>query len=136
MDLRDGLLSTFWVLCSFFHFFAFQHFELYFLVCLLWTWKPNTLTSPPPAEWRIFFVDPTFDDFVSEFGWKRKSSSISHNCLVHKGRLQWKKKFSFGHCRMRGGVYPCPNFLALFQEVYFWSIKRVYFFKNANILNF
>ena len=26
-----------------------------------------------------------------------------------------------------GGVYPCPNF---------WSIKRVYFFKNANVLNF
>ena len=35
-----------------------------------------------------------------------------------------------------GGVYPCPNFLALFQEVHFWSIKRVYFFKNANVLNF
>ena len=27
-------------------------------------------------------------------------------------------------------------FLALFQEVLFWSIKRVYFFKNANVLNF
>ena len=35
-----------------------------------------------------------------------------------------------------GGVYPCPNFLALFQEMYFWSMKRVYFFKNANVLNF
>ena len=35
-----------------------------------------------------------------------------------------------------GGGYPCPNFLALFQEVHFWSIKRVYFFKNANVLNF
>ena len=34
------------------------------------------------------------------------------------------------------GVYPCPNFFALFQEVHFWSIKRVYFFKKANILNF
>ena len=37
---------------------------------------------------------------------------------------------------MGGGVYPCPNFLALFLEVHFWSIKRVYFFKNANVLNF
>ena len=25
-----------------------------------------------------------------------------------------------------GGVYPCPNFLALFQEVQFWSIKGVF----------
>ena len=29
-----------------------------------------------------------------------------------------------------------PNFLAHFQEVHLWSIKRVHFFKNANILNF
>ena len=41
--------------------------------------------------------------------------------------LNEKKTFSFGHC---------PNFLALFLEVHFWSIKRVYFFKNANVLNF
>ena len=37
---------------------------------------------------------------------------------------------------MRGGFYPCPNFLALFQEVHFWSIKRVYFFQIANVLIF
>ena len=48
-----------------------------------------------------------------------------------------KKPFSFGHCPNNGGgVYPCPNFLALFLEVHFWSIKRVSFFKNANVLNF
>ena len=48
-----------------------------------------------------------------------------------------KKTFSFGHCpNDGGGVYPCPNFLALFLKVHFWSIKRVYFFKNANVLNF
>ena len=28
-----------------------------------------------------------------------------------------------------------PEFLALFLEVHFWSIKRVYFFKNSNVLN-
>ena len=51
--------------------------------------------------------------------------------------INWKKTFSFGHCpNDGGGVYPCPNFLALFLEVHFWSIKRVYFFKNANVLNF
>ena len=47
-----------------------------------------------------------------------------------------KKRFISGIARMRGGVYPCPNFLALFLEVHFWSIKRVYLFKNANVLNF
>ena len=48
-----------------------------------------------------------------------------------------KKTFSFGHCPNEGwGVYPCLNFLAPFLEVHFWSIKRVYFFKNANVLNF
>ena len=51
--------------------------------------------------------------------------------------LNSKKMFSFRHCPNKGGgVYPCPNFLTLFQEVHFWSIKRVYFFKNANVLNF
>ena len=39
----------------------------------------------------------------------------------YKGRHQLKKTFSFGHCP---------------KEVHFWSIKRVYFFKNANVLNF
>ena len=48
--------------------------------------------------------------------------------------LNKKKRFLSGVARMRGGVYPCPNFSALFQEVHFWSIKRVYFFKNANEL--
>ena len=70
-------------------------------------------------------------------------------CLVLKGDvelnstegslregLNGKKRFLSGIARIRGGVYPCPNFLALFQEVHFWSIKRVYFFKNANVLNF
>ena len=52
--------------------------------------------------------------------------------------INWRKKtFSFRHCpNDGGGVYPCPNFLALLLEVHFWSIKRVYFFKNANVLNF
>ena len=54
-----------------------------------------------------------------------------------KGKTSMKKTFSFGHGPNEGGgVYPCPNFLALFLKVHFWSIKRVYFFKNANVLNF
>ena len=36
-----------------------------------------------------------------------------------------------------GEVYvPMPDFFGPFQEVHFWSIKRVYFLKNANVLNF
>ena len=46
-----------------------------------------------------------------------------------------KKRFLSGIARMRGGGLPMPDFLSLFQEVHFWSIKRVYFFKNANVLN-
>ena len=55
--------------------------------------------------------------------------------MLGKGSIE-KKRFLSGIARIRGGVYPCPNFLALFLEVYFWSIKGVYFFKNANGLNF
>ena len=51
--------------------------------------------------------------------------------------IHWKKNVFFRALpEWWGGVYPCPNFLALFLEVHFWSIKRVYFFKNANVLNF
>ena len=56
--------------------------------------------------------------------------------LLGKASMK-KKSFLSGIARMReGAVYPCPNFLALFQKVHFWSIKRVYFFKNANVLKF
>ena len=29
-----------------------------------------------------------------------------------------------------------PEFFGPFLELHFWSIKRVYFLKNANVLNF
>ena len=59
-----------------------------------------------------------------------------NNFVLGKTSIE-KKRFLSGIGRMMGGgVYPCPNFLALFLEVHFWSIKRVYFFKNANVLNF
>ena len=54
-----------------------------------------------------------------------------------KGRDQLKKTFFFGGCPNEGGGgLPMPEFFGLFQEVHFWSLKRVYFFKNANVLNF
>ena len=64
------------------------------------------------------------------------SAWIHVHCWLRED-INRKKTFSFGHCPNEGGgVYPCPNFLALFQEVHFWSIKRVYFFKNSNVLKF
>ena len=57
--------------------------------------------------------------------------------LLFLGKTSLKKNvFFWALPEWGGGVYPCPIFLALFQEVHFWSIKRVYFFKNANVLNF
>ena len=49
-----------------------------------------------------------------------------------------KKRFLSGIARNEGGggSTHARIFLALFLEVHFWSIKRVYFFKNANVLNF
>ena len=70
--------------------------------------------------------------WVSTFG---KKNSRTFKCLG-KGSME-NKRFLSGIARiMGGGVYPCPIFLALFLEVHFWSIKRVYFLKNANVLNF
>ena len=44
-----------------------------------------------------------------------------------------KKTFSFGHCPNEGGRSThARNFWPFFKK----SIKRVYFFKNANVLNF
>ena len=40
---------------------------------------------------------------------------------------------SYGFPQTGGGP---AHFLASFQEVHFWSIKGVYFFQNANNLNF
>ena len=72
---------------------------------------------------------------VSEGFRKNNVAPLVCSFRHYQGRHQWKKTFSFGHCpNDGGGVY--PNFLTLFLEVHFWSIKRVDFFKNANVLNF
>ena len=60
-------------------------------------------------------------------------SSPNLNAYHIREGLNWKKKFSFGHCLNDGGGESAH---ALFLEVHFWSMKRVYFFKNANVLNF
>ena len=53
-----------------------------------------------------------------------------------KGRHEQKKKrFLSGIALMRGAGLPMPELLALFQEVHFWSIKRVNFIKNAIYLD-
>ena len=62
--------------------------------------------------------------------------SISYTYHVLGKTSIEKKRFLSGIARIMGGGLPMPKFLALFLEVHFWSIKRVYFFKNANVLNF
>ena len=59
---------------------------------------------------------------------KLKSRHIWMNkSLLGKASMEKKKTFSFGHCPNNGGgFYPCPNFLALFLEVHFWSIKSLF----------
>ena len=51
-----------------------------------------------------------------------------------------EKSVFLGIARLRGGggvlVADHAKFLALFQEVLFWSITGIHFFKNANVLNF
>ena len=69
---------------------------------------------------------------VTIFWW----TNLDQKYINLREDINEKKRFLSGIARMRGGDYPCPNFLALFQEVHFWSIKRVYFIKNANVLNF
>ena len=90
-------------------------------------------------------MDKALDSLVSEKTlleltqeWRQRLNL--HACKKEEDKLREgfneKKRFLSGIAGMRGGVYPCPIFLALFLEVHFWSIKRVYFFKNANVLNF
>ena len=74
-----------------------------------------------------FFIGPRSDH----------SLPMSVTDSLTKGRHQWKKKrFLSGIALMRGGGLPMPEFFGPFQEVHFRSIKRVYIFKNANVLNF
>ena len=46
-----------------------------------------------------------------------------------------KKLFLSGIARMRGGGLPMPEFFGPFSRSAFLVKKRVYFFKNANVLN-
>ena len=70
--------------------------------------------------------------------WKWGKIIYQRRNITHiREGVNGKKRFLSGIARIRGGgVYPCPKFLALFLEVHILSIKRVYFFKNANVLNF
>ena len=54
------------------------------------------------------------------------TTTITNIIKILREGLNSKRTFSFGHCPNEGGgVYPCPNFLALFQEVQFWSINSL-----------
>ena len=98
---------------------------------------PILLSRPRGTKKKLAVVE-----FEIRIGRERDKNSKQHVFLENiltklREDINRKKRFLSGIARRRGGgVYPCPNFLALFQEVHFWSIKRVYFFKNANVLNF
>ena len=52
-------------------------------------------------------------------------SPLLETCIFRE-EVNRKKTFSVGHCPNEGGVLPMPEFLALFQEVHFWSIRRFF----------
>ena len=58
--------------------------------------------------------------------------------VSHLGKTSIEKKtFSFGHCpNYGGGGLPMPEFFGPLSRSAFLLIKRVYFFKNAIVLNF
>ena len=97
---------------------------------------PFVLLSSPyePHVWLFLVATSSCGPFWANCAvFAKKCQSF----YLPKGRGQLKRNFFFRALpELWGGVYPCPNFLALFLEVHFWSIKRVYFFKNANVLNF
>ena len=52
----------------------------------------------------------------------------------YKGRHQYKKTFSFGHCPNKGGgVYPCPDFLAPFVYQVL-VLKIAFFYSNFTVI--
>ena len=53
------------------------------------------------------------------------SSPFMKKIVSVREGVNWKKNVFFRALpEWWGGVYPCPNFLALFLEVHFWSIKE------------
>ena len=97
-------------------------------------WTRRIRTS---AHWTAI-KDNLFVGFVQNGEGRGDGGVTVQNAPFVLGKASIEKNVLIsGIARIRGGgVYPCPNFLALFLEVHFWSIKRVYFFKNANVLNF
>ena len=56
--------------------------------------------------------------------------------MLGKGSIEKKKRFLSGIARIRGGGSTHARIFGPLFRSAFWSIKRVYFFKNANVLNF
>ena len=76
--------------------------------------------SPQPKHLSQKFNSPTYLSLFSS-----------------KGRQQLKKNVFFRALpELWGGGLPMPEFFGPLFRSAFWSIKRVYFFKNANVLNF
>ena len=83
-----------------------------------------------------------------DYEWLRSKNRNFQNDDKKKCKRYWKKTLFLGKtsmkkkcllsgiARMRGGGSTHARIFWPFQRSAFWSIKRVYFLKNANVLNF
>ena len=103
------------------------------------------LRSVVPLEMFKSQLSNTYSVFMCA-KWAQISAQNANNfswcpqiCRVREG-VNGKKTFSFGHCPNDGGGgggVPMPEFFGpLFRSAFLVKKKRVYFFKNANVLNF
>ena len=59
---------------------------------------------------------------------------VSENRKAHKGRLQWKKRFSFGHCPNKGGGLPMPEFFGPLSRRAFLVNKKGLFLQECQFI--
>ena len=114
-------------------------------LCALWRKTTDFISMNIISNISITWITPylsTFDlNFLSLWNEKiskyffiseRKKVEVkcgkvgSYSCYrdVREGINEKKNVFFQALPKWGGGVYPCPNFLALFLEVHFWSIKE------------
>ena len=95
--------------------------------------QPSGQLSFVPVQCTLYSIGE-----VDTWGAGRKRMQLEANCqLLHTQRQFSIKKNGFFRALPRlGEGRPLPEFLALSQEVHFWSKIGVYFFQKANKMNF
>ena len=66
----------------------------------------------------------------------QRRQGLRPSSLCIRENINEKKRFLSGIARMMGGGLPMSEFFGPLFRSAFWSIKRVYFFKNANVTVF